>query len=78
MDLLKRLFPISAKEKDLKSLIIAIVIYIVIGAVGGALLGALSGIKVLGILFSIVGALFELYTIGGIIISILNYMGVKI
>ncbi len=77
MDLLKKLFPVAAKKGDVKSLVIAILIYIVIGAIGGAVIGLLAGIPVLGILFSIVGALLELYTIGGIVVSILGYLDVK-
>ncbi len=77
MDLLKKLFPVSAKQNDLKSLIIAIVIYIIIGAVGGAALWLLSRIPVLGFLFTVVGWLLELYTVGGIVISVLDFLGIK-
>ncbi len=77
MDLLKKLFPITAKGKDLTSLIIAIVIYVVIGVIGGVILGFFGGIPVVKILAWIIGTLLEIYTLGGIIISVLDFLEIK-
>ena len=42
MDVLKKLFPLSFKAKDIVSLIIYIVIYLVVGIVAGVLIGVLA------------------------------------
>ena len=77
MDMLKQLFPISFKyTKDLANLIIGILIYIVVGAVIGFLIGILVNIPIIGIIFSIVGTLVEIYNIAGIVILILVFLKV--
>ena len=73
MDQLKKFFPWSFKALDVKALVIAIIIYIVIGFIGGLIIGLLSAIPLIGWLFSIVGALLEIYTLAGIILAILVF-----
>ena len=76
MDTLKKFFPHAFKANDVKALVIAIIIYIVIGFVGGLIIGLLSGIPLIGWLFSIVGALLDIYTLVGIILAILVFVKV--
>ena len=73
MDILKKFFPHAFKANDVKALVIAIIIYLVIGFVGGLIIGLLSAIPLIGWLFSIVGALLDLYTLVGIILAILVF-----
>lgn len=73
MDTLKKFFPHAFKAVDVKALVIAIIIYIVIGFVGGLIIGLLSAIPFIGWLFSIVGALLDLYTLIGIVLAILVF-----
>ncbi len=74
MDALKKIFPFSFGTKDVVSLIIKIVIYVVIGAIAGVLIGVLAKIPVVNIFTGILGALVELYVLGGIIVAILSYL----
>ncbi len=77
MDMLKKYFPVSAKAKDITSLIVAIVIYVVAGAVIGAILGFLAGTPIIGFLFGIAGVLVGLYCLAGIILSVLDFLEIK-
>ena len=77
MDALKKFFPVSAKAKDVTSLVIAIVIYVVVGAIAGAILGFLSGTPIIGFLFGVVGTLVGLYCLAGIILSVLDFLEIK-
>lgn len=76
MEMAKKFFSQAFKATELKDLIIAIIIYIVIGAVGGAVIGLLAQIPILGIIFTIVGSLVDLYALIGIILSILVFLKV--
>lgn len=78
MDLLKALWPTAykIKEKDVRSFIIQLVIFGVFCIVVGFLIGLLAKIPIIGIVFSLVGALFELYSLVGIALCILNFLGV--
>lgn len=80
MDLIKKLWPTPFKiEKgNLASFLIQLIIFLVITAVVGVLIGVLSAIPILGIIFWIVGALMEIYTIVGIVLCILNFLGVEL
>ena len=80
MDLIKKLWPTPFKiEKgNLASFLIQLLIFIVITTVVGVLIGVLAGIPILGIIFWIVGGLMELYTIVGIVLCILNFLGVEL
>ena len=78
MDLLKALWPTAykIKEKDVRSFIVQLVIFGVFCIVVGFLIGLLAKIVIIGIVFSLVGALFELYSLVGIALCILNFLGV--
>ena len=76
MDKVKKLFPYSAKGTDVKSLVISIIIYIVVGLVAGIVLGLLSAIPLLGIIFSIIGWIIDLYCLAGIVLAVLYFLGV--
>lgn len=78
MDLLKALWPTAykIKEKDVRSFIVQLVIFGVFCIVVGFLIGLLAKIPIIGIVFSLVGALFELYSLVGIALCILNFLGV--
>ena len=79
MDLIKKLWPtpFNIKKGNLASFLIQLIIFIVITAVVGVLIGVLSGVPIVGILFWIVGGLMEIYTIVGIVLCILNFLGVQ-
>jgi len=74
MDMLKKFFPFSFKSKDVKDLIINIVIYLVAGIVGGWVLGLLGGIPLLGVIFDLIGSLFGLYCLVGIVLAVLDFL----
>ncbi|MBQ5320995.1 MAG: hypothetical protein J6K88_02865 [Oscillospiraceae bacterium] len=78
MDSLKKIWPMPFKieEKNVKSFIINLLIFIVICAVVGWLIGILAGIPIIGIVFSIVGAVVELYGFVGIVLCILKFLGI--
>lgn len=77
MDFLKTLWPtpFKVKEKDITSLIIQLIIFLVVCAVVGVLIGILSGIAIIGPIFWVVGSLMELYSIVGIVLCIVNFLG---
>ena len=73
MDILKKLFPHAFKSTDTTPFVIALVIYVVIGVVGGVVIGLLTGIPLLGWLFVLLGSIVDLYSLGGIVFSILTF-----
>lgn len=73
MDILKKYFPTAFQSKELTPFIISLVILVVFGAIGGAIIGFLSQIAIVGIVFSIIGAIIELYVLVGIVLSILVF-----
>lgn len=78
MDFLKKLWPtcFKVKEKDVASLIVQLIIFILVCAVVGLLIGILAKLPIIGIIFSIVGSLVELYGLVGIVLCILNFFNV--
>ena len=78
MEFLKHFWPTPFKiEKgNLVSFLVQLIIFVVVCAVVGVLIGVLAGIPVLGIIFSILGALLELYGAVGIVLCILKFVGV--
>ena len=76
MDILKRFFPNAFKASDLGSFIVALIIYAVIGIVGGFVIGLLAAIPVINLLAGLAGGLLELYTLVGVILSILVFVKV--
>ena len=78
MDILRKYWPTPFKVQkgDIASLIIQLLIFIVICAVIGWLIGLLAGIPVIGIVFSLVGALFEIYGLVGIVLCVLKFLDI--
>lgn len=78
MDLLKKFFPLSfrAKKEDVPSFVIALILYAVLLVVGGFVIGLLSHLPLLGILFALLGSLFDLYGLCGVALTILYFVGV--
>ncbi len=77
MDLLRKFFPLSFKEKkDIAALIINVLIQLVIGIVLGWIIGIVVLIPIIGLLVALVGGLVDLYFFVGIILSILDYFKV--
>ena len=76
--MLKKLWPTPYKIKkgNLASFLIQLIVFLVICAVVGVLIGVLRGIPIIGIVFGIAGALMELYSLIGIILCILKFIGV--
>ncbi len=77
MDTLKKLWPtpFKIKEKDIASFIIQLVIFLVICAVIGWLISILAGIPIIGIIFSLLGAIVEIYSLVGIVLCVLKFIG---
>ena len=76
MDTVKKLFPFSFKEFDVKSLVITIIAYIVLGFLVGLVLGLLGKIPLIGWIFRLVRWLVELYITIGIILAILKFLNI--
>jgi hypothetical protein len=76
MDLLKKLFPLSFKLKDITALVIAIIIYVVADVVVGVIVGLLWWAPIVGLLISAIASLVGLYTLIGIVLAILEFCGV--
>ena len=85
MDMLKKFFPLSFKEKkDVAALVINLIIHLVVAIIGGAVIalaGMLTGwIPVLGAIIGwalgIVGTLVSAYCLVGGVLSVLDYLKV--
>lgn len=77
MDFLKKFWPtpFKIKDKDVASFVIQLILFIVICAVVGFLIGILASLPIIGIIFSLIGGLVELYGFIGIILCILKFLG---
>ena len=78
MNNLKNLWPTPFKIKkvSLGSFLIQLIIFIVICAVVGWLFSVLGGIPILGVIFWILGILLWIYSIVGIVLCILCFLGI--
>ncbi len=77
MDLLRKLFPLSFKEKkDIAALIINVLLQLVIDIVLGWIIGIVALIPIVGIVVGLLGGLVGLYFFVGIVLSILDYFKV--
>lgn len=76
MDFLKKYLPHAFKAKQTNDFIVSLIIYAAIAIVGGAIIGLLAKLPIIGILFSIVGAIVDLYALLGVILSILVFVKV--
>ena len=75
MDKAKKIFPLSFRGASLKDMVIGILIYMAINVVSGLVLGLLNGIPLIGAVFTLVAWLISFYTLGGIVFTVLNYVG---
>lgn len=73
MELLKQFFPHAFRVTDVTSLVIMLVIYALIDLVCGLVIGFLSSIAIIGIIFSLLGAVIGLYALVGIVLSVLVF-----
>ena len=77
MEMLKKIFPYAfAAKKDVTALVINILVHIVVGFVIGLVIGLLDFIPVVGLLLDIVGKIVELYLLGSLVLSLLDYFKV--
>ena len=78
MDLVKKIWPTPFKirPKDVMSFVIQLIIFIVVCAVGGILIGLLAPIPIVGIIFSILGGLLDLYGLIGIVLCVLVFLDI--
>ena len=78
MEFLKNLWPTPFKIKrgNLVSFIVQLIIFLVICAVAGVLLGWLQKIAVIGFVFAILGSLMGIYSIVGIVLCVLVFLGI--
>ncbi len=78
MSFLKSLWPtpFRVEKGNVVSFLIQLIIFIVICAVVGWLISLLAGIPVIGVIFSILGGLMELYGLIGIVLCVLRLIGV--
>ena len=77
MDILKKYFPYSFKEKkDIGALIVNVLVYVVFDIIAGAVISLLSGLPLIGWAFGLIGSLFGLYVTVGLVLSILDYFKV--
>jgi hypothetical protein len=74
MEMLKKFFPYSFGAQDVAALVIKILVYIVVGAVAGFIIGLLGIIPIIRVIFSLIGALVELYVLAGVVIAVLDYL----
>ncbi len=77
MDLIQKIWPTAfmTKKNDVVSLVIQIVILLVACAVAGLIIGFLQALPVVGIIFTLVGSLLGIYSLVGIVLCILSFLG---
>lgn len=76
MDTIKKVFPYSFKASSVKDLIVTIIVYLIADLVCGFVIGLLGKLPLIGWLFGIVGWLAGIYFFVGIVIAVLNFLGV--
>lgn len=76
MEFLKKYLPHAFKAKQTNDFIVSLIIYAAIAIVGGAIIGLLAKLPIIGLIFSIVGAIVDLYALVGIVLSILVFVKV--
>lgn len=77
MNLIKTLWPtpFRVKKGDVVSMVIQLVIFLVICALAGVVLGFLDGLPLVGFVFSILGWFMGIYSLVGIILCVLKFLG---
>jgi hypothetical protein len=78
MDILKKVFPhaFKCKKENLGGFIVTLIIYLVLAIVAGVAIGILAHIPVVNILCGLIGGLVDLYTLVGIVLSILCFLDI--
>ena len=77
MNTLKKFFPFSFTEKkDTASFVITVAIMLAIAIVVGFVIGILSKIPLIGLIFGLVGSLFDLYVLVTVVLTFLDYFKV--
>ena len=77
MKQLKKYFPYAFKSKpDVTALVVHIIVHIVVGALIGVITGLLTKIPVVGIIFSLLGGLIDLYVLISLVLVVLDYLKV--
>lgn len=71
MEFIKNLFPISLNACDLKGLLICIIIYAIVNFVGGLVIGFFIKIPLIGLVFSLLDELLNVYCVIGIVVAFL-------
>lgn len=74
MDLIKRLFPLSFKAKDILGLVIYLIIYLVLPAALAFISSLLSGVPVLSTILGIIVWASGIYCFVGIVLLILAFL----
>ena len=77
MDFVKKYWPTPFKIKrgDLTSFVIQLIVFLVVCCVVGFLIGILAKLPIIGIIFTIFGTLVEIYSIVGVVLCILKFLG---
>ena len=77
MDMVKKYFPYSFKEKaGVISLLLQVLIYFVVGAIATFAIGLLANIPIIGFIFSLICGLVDLYVLVGVVLSVLHFLGI--
>ncbi len=75
---LRRIFPFALNVTDLRSLLISIAIHLIIGMVGGVLVKIISIVPLIGTIVAwLLGLVFGLYVVIGLILAVLTYLSRK-
>ena len=75
MNKAKKIFPLSFRGASLKDMLIGVLIYMAINVVAGWVLGLFSGVPLIGAACMLVAWIISFYTLGGIVFTVLNYVG---
>lgn len=76
MDTLKKFWPFSFGTVEVKDLVIRAIVYVVVATVFSILIGVLQNIAVVGIIFTIIGALADIYATAGLVLLFLSHFKV--
>ena len=76
MELLKKYFPFAFKATELTPFIVSLVVYALIDVGCGVVICMLAKLPIIGIIFSLLGAVIGLYALVGIVLSILVFVKV--
>ncbi len=74
MDILKTIFPHAFKANEKNAFITTLIIYALIFIVSSVLIFVLAKLPIVNIFAGILGTCLDLYTIGGIVLSVLVFL----